>query len=96
MAHPYINWTKKYPINHSNGFFNIYVSSHKTGDFYGAVLYYIENVDRKIQAAIPVFEFKFEQFNDLTEDLVFTKCKNWIDTNLQGEYKIGEEEIKHF
>ncbi len=95
MAHPNINWTKSYNLKHIKGSFNVYVSSHKTGYFYGAVLYYIQK-DSWADATIAHFEFKSQQFVDQTEEGVFNQCKKWIDENLKGEYKIELKETIEF
>lgn len=95
MAHPYINWTKSYNLSHVDGSFNIYVSSHKSGHFYGAVMYHTQK-GAWADNTIPHFEFKLQQHVDLTEDGVFNQCKKWVDENLKGKYTITEKETKVF
>ena len=96
MAHSYINWTRAYNLFHVNGNFNIYVSSHKSGHFYGAVFYYVQNKNRTDKTSIPEFEFKLQQFVDLTEDGVYKQCTKWVDENLNGEYKVTVRETLTF
>lgn len=96
MAHSYINWTKTYNLNHIEGNFNIYVSSHKSGHYYGAILYYVQNKSRTNKMTIPEFEFKLKQFVDITEVGVYTQCIKWVDENLKGKYNIVEKETNTF
>ena len=94
MQQPYINWTKTYDLNHRNGFFHIYISSHKNGDFFGAVFYYLHN--RQREQGIPVFEFKLEQFDAPSEKKVYKKCVDWVNFSLPGKYSIIEIGTTYF
>ncbi|MBL7888008.1 MAG: hypothetical protein JNL24_00555 [Bacteroidia bacterium] len=95
MAHPYINWTKTYNLSHVNGSFNIYISSHKSGYFYGAIMYYTQK-GAWVEQTEPHFAFKLKQFAGATEEEVYQKCIKWVEKNLPGKYTIMEKEIRTF
>ena len=88
MKQSEINLTNNYNIFHVDGNFNIYISSHISGYFYGVILYYVYNKKRADISSFPAFEFKIQQFVAENEDSVYSKCCEWIDENLKGKYKI--------
>lgn len=100
MAHDYIEWTKVYDVHHREGNFNLYIASHKTGWFFGTILYYAK-VDDKIpgQTSMTIPTFEFRQYNIpyfQTEEEIYNQATKWIDENLKGKYTISLRETKHF
>ncbi len=95
MTQDYLNWTKTYNLNHKDGLFNIYVSSHNSEapsgyveDYIGCVLYYVWNKTRINKSTSPAFTFKWETFVGVNENEVYNQCIKWVDMNLPGKYNV--------
>lgn len=89
----YINWTKVHSLNHQNGFFKLYVSSHTDGYYYGAVLYYVKTGNWSEGNQI-YLDMQLERFIDQSEEGVYQQCISWVDNNLPGKYTIELIETK--
>jgi len=83
----YINWTKVYSLDHKNGFFKLYVSSHTDGNYFGAVLYYTKTGNWSAGNDVRL-DMKLEQFIDRSEEGVYQSCLEWVNQNLEGKYNI--------
>lgn len=90
----YINWTKVHGLNHQNGSFKLYVSSHTDGYFYGAVLYYEKSGAWSADNNVINVNMKLEQFVNRSEESVYQQCIDWINNNLPGKYTIELIETK--
>jgi hypothetical protein len=93
MVNNYINWTKVYSLDHQNGFFKLYVSSHTDGNYFGAILHYERSGSWSDGNNIHL-DMKLEQFKDRSEEGVYQQCIDWIKQNLQGKYTITLVETK--
>ena len=93
MSH--INWTKTYDLHHVNGAFRIFISSHKDGKFYGAVLHYTKTGAWKDGEAVHL-QMQLEQFIDNTEEGVYDQCIDWVNNNLPGHYTIEDTGTRTF
>lgn len=93
MVNDYINWTKAYNVDHQNGLFKLYVSSHIDGNYFGAVLYYVRSGNWSERETLHL-DMKLEQFRDLSEEGVYQQCTDWINQNLPGRYTITLVETK--
>jgi hypothetical protein len=91
MANDYINWTKVYNVDHQNGLFKLYVSSHTDGNYFGAVLYYVRSGSWSNGDTIRL-DMKLEQFRDHSEEGVYQQCIDWINQNLPGKCSIKQME----
>jgi len=88
MDHPFIVWTKSYELEYSDGKFNIFISEHQSGCFYGVIIYYVPG-DYNRQEYFPDFEYKLMQFVDVTEQSVYEQCIRWADQCFEGKFSIS-------
>jgi len=89
-----INWTKIYDLNHEKGFFNLYISEHDTGYYYGGVWYYTRS--GKWEDNTLELSHKLEQFMGNDEQSVYDQCVKWINDNLPGKFNPTLRETKTF
>ena len=87
MGNNYINWTKVYSLDHQNGFFKLYVSSHTDGNYFGAVLYY-ERTGSWSEGNDIHLDMQMERFIDRSEEGVYQQCISWVNENLPGKYTV--------
>ncbi|GEM_PF-1184944 len=88
MVNNYINWTKVYSLDHQNGLFKVYVSSHTNGYYFGAVLHYVRSGNWSEGNEIQI-DMKLEQFMNHFEEGVYKQCTDWISKNLPGKWTIS-------
>jgi hypothetical protein len=82
-----ILWRKQYHLNHKRGYFQIFVSEHTNGLFYGSVVYYTRQGDWSKGEVIDL-ELKVQTFYGKTEEEAYGKCIKWVEDNLGKEYQI--------
>ncbi len=87
MVNNYINWTKIYRLDHQDGFFKIYVSSHTDGNYFGGILHYAKTGGNSINRDVHL-DMKLERFIDQSEQGAYNQCENWVKNNLTGKYTI--------
>jgi len=93
MLNNYINWTKVYSLDHQNGLFKLYVSSHTNSYYFGAVLYYVRT-GRWAEGEEVRLDMKLENFIGHSEDSVYQQCIDWVGENLPGNYNVNLVETK--
>ncbi len=83
-----ILWTKKYNLNHEMGAFNIYISLHSSGLFYGGIIYYSKTGSFSVIQSIEV-KLEMKQFVNDDESKVYHQCIDWVNKNLEGKYTVS-------
>ncbi len=78
--------TKQFIVHHSKGRFELFISAHDDGYFYGTLLYHETSGD--FSAGTREMAFKHQNFVGNSEEDVLVKGKAWIDQNLGREYTL--------
>ncbi len=92
MVNNNIIWTKVYKVNHVQGAFKLYVSSHIYGVFHAGFLHYSKKGKWTSSEGVSI-HFELQQFTSNSELDAFVQCINWITENLDGKYQISFLEI---
>lgn len=87
MVNNQIIWTKVYKVNHVQGAFKLYVSSHNDLVFHSGFLHYSKQGKWTNREGVTI-HFELEQFTANSELDVFVQCINWITENLDGKFQI--------
>ena len=86
-----IVWTKEYQVTFDAKFPKLFISKHDSNHYCGGVLYY-EIITREPNTK--TLEMKLESFSAEREEIVFEKCKTWINSNMGVNYTIKELDAK--
>ncbi|HYY28613.1 MAG TPA: hypothetical protein VE860_11740 [Chthoniobacterales bacterium] len=78
--------TKEFTVCHPNGRFELFISEHDDGNFYGTLVYH--DISRDFAAGTREMTFRHQNFVGNSEEDVLARCRAWIDRNLGGEYTL--------
>jgi hypothetical protein len=79
--------TKEFTVDHLKGRFELFISEHDDGYFYGTLLYY--EVSGNFPAGTREMACKHQNFVGNSEEEVLVKSRAWIDRNLGKEYTLA-------
>jgi len=79
--------TERFRILHPKGAFQIFVSEHDDGRYYGTILFH--GLEGDFASGTREMKFKHQNFVGNSEEEVLAQCRNWIDRVLGAGYTIS-------
>jgi hypothetical protein len=78
--------TNRFTVHVQKERFQLFISEHNDGDFYGKLVYYEKSGD--FSAGTREIVFKHQNFAGNCEQDVLRRSKEWIDQNLGNGYSV--------